>query len=144
MATGLNVSTYIEQFCRFYNNSKTMYDYYYGRVNDCDKLKCDIEHKLELGLYTDRNEMNRLNTMLRNCLKERRYYKDRVEELEPFVMLFVDDKNNRDNIAAMFRKCINQLSESLGKVRKMENYHTSRTYKPRILTDDLGVNLYDK
>ena len=82
--TGLNVSKRIEDFCNFYNEMNKSYTYYYQRVNDCDKLKCDLLHKLELGDYKDRNEKQRLLTQIERCLKDRRYYKDRVEEIEPF------------------------------------------------------------
>lgn len=135
--TGLNVSKRIEDFCNFYNEMNKSYTYYYQRVNDCDKLKCDLLHKLELGDYKDRNEKQRLLTQIERCLKDRRYYKDRVEEIEPFIHIFKDPDKSQYNKNRCAMTTINNLTNCLGQVRKMEAYHADRTYKPRILKDDL-------
>lgn len=135
--TELNVSKNIEAFTSFYANALAAYQYYYEMVNACDRLKCDILHKIELGLYADRNEEKRLQTQLKYCLKDRRYHKDRVEELEPFVMLFISKEKDRENITKSCTTAINQIRQSLGNVRRAENYHENRTYKPRILKDEL-------
>lgn len=135
--TGLNVSKRIEDFCNFYNEMNKSYTYYYQRVNDCDKLKCDLLHKLELGDYKDRNEKQRLLTQIERCLKDRRYYKDRVEEMEPFIHIFKDPDKSQDNKNRCAMTTINHITNCLGQVRKMEAYHADRTYKPRILKDEL-------
>ena len=134
--TGLNVSKRIEDFCNFYNEMNKSYTYYYQRVNDCDKLKCDLLHKLELGDYKDRNEKQRLLTQIERCLKDRRYYKDRVEEIEPFIYIFKDPDKSQDNKNRCAMTTINHITNCLGQVRKMESYHADRTYKPRILKDE--------
>ena len=134
--TGLNVSKRIEDFCNFYNEMNKSYTYYYQRVNDCDKLKCDLLHKLELGDYKDRNEKQRLLTQIERCLKDRRYYKDRVEEMEPFIHIFKDPDKSQDNKNRCAITTMNNLTNCLGQVRKMEAYHADRTYKPRILKDE--------
>ena len=134
--TGLNVSKRIEDFCNFYSEMNKSYTYYYQRVNDCDKLKCDLLHKLELGDYKDRNEKQRLLTQIERCLKDRRYYKDRVEEMEPFIHIFKDPDKSQDSKNRCAMTTINNLTNCLGQVRKMEAYHADRTYKPRILKDE--------
>ena len=137
--TGLNVSKKLSEFLSFYDAAINSYDYYFDKVNECDKLKCDLLHKIELGQYKDRNEEKRIQTQLKYCLKDRRYYKDRVEELEPFVSLFLEN-GEKENVQLIRSSVatINHLKQRLGSVRKAENYHSSRTYKPRVLKDTGG------
>ena len=133
--TGLKVSKNIEQFLNFYNEANSRYTYAYDMVNQCDKLKCDLLHKLELGQFSDRNEKRRIHTKLEQCLKDRRYYKDIVEELSPFILLFNDPDKSKVIINRTCKQTIQYMTQSLGSVRKAENYHTCRTYKPRIMKD---------
>lgn len=136
--TGLKVSKRLEDFISFYDEAINTYKYAYDMVNQCDKLKCDLLHKIELGLFEDSNEEKRIQTQLKYCLKDRRYYKDRVEELEPFVSLFLNkDKEKEMNTRANVN-CLNVIKNTLGGVRKAEDYHKERTYKPRILKDTYG------
>lgn len=133
--TGLFTSKKLADFLSFYDEAIISYKYYYDKVNECDKLKCDLLHKIELGQYEDRNEEKRIQTQLKYCLKDRRYYKDRVEELEPFVNLFLSKEKEKEQITRNCAAAINQLRQSLGNVRRAEDYHRARTYKPRILKD---------
>ncbi len=136
--TGLKVSKRIEDFNNFFDEAVNTYNYAYDMVNQCDKLKCDLLHKIELGLVEDKNEEKRIQTQLKYCLKDRRYYKDRVEELEPFVMLFLDKSKDKELVTRNNSNCVNQIKNILGSVRKAEEYHKTRTYKPRILKDTYG------
>lgn len=136
--TGLKVSKRLESFISFYDEVISAYNYAYEMVNQCDKLKCDLLHKIELGLYEDANEEKRIQTQLKYCLKDRRYYKDRVEELEPFANLFLSRDKERENITRTCSQAINHIKNTLGSVRKAEDYHRERTYKPRILKDTYG------
>ena len=136
--TGINVSRKLSDFLNFYDESINTYNYCYEKVNECDKLKCDLLHKLELGRYEDRNEEKRIQTQLKYCLRDRRYYKDRVEELEPFVSLFIGKDKDKENIVRQCSVAINYLKQGLGSVRRVEGYHKERTYKPRILKDTFG------
>jgi hypothetical protein len=136
--TGLKVSKRLEDFISFYDEAVNTYNYAYDMVNQCDKLKCDLLHKIELGLFEDKNEEKRIQTQLKYCLKDRRYYKDRVEELEPFVMLFLDKSKDKEMVTRNNSNCVNQIKNTLGNVRKAEDYHKTRTYKPRILKDTYG------
>ncbi len=137
--TGMRISQKISNFLNFYDEAVNAYKYCYEKVNECEKLECDIKHKLELGQYEDNNAEKRLYTQLKYCLRDRRYYKDRVEELEPFVLLFLDKEKDRENITRQCSAAINHIRQSLGGVRRAENYHASRTYKPRILKDEYGI-----
>lgn len=136
--TGLKVSNRLSNFIDFYDEVISAYNYAYDMVNQCDKLKCDLLHKLELGLYEDKNEEKRIQTQLKYCLKDRRYYKDRVEELEPFANLFLSKEKERENITRTCSQAINHIKNTLGSVRRAEEYHRERTYKPRILKDTYG------
>jgi len=135
--TGLNTSKKLGDFLSFYDEAVRSYNYYYDKVNECDKLKCDLLHKIELGQYEDRNEEKRIQTQLKYCLKDRRYYKDRVEELELFVNLFLSKEKEREQVVRSCTATINHLRQSLGSVRRAENYHRDRTYHPRILKDNV-------
>ena len=75
---------------------------------------------MELGCTYE--ERCRLATKLTACLKERRYYKDIIDQTQP-VMEWSNDGRN----AAAF----NQIKQMLGKVRKSEKYMETRTYRPR-------------
>ena len=135
--TGLEVSKNLSAFLNFYDEALRAYKYYYDKVNECDKLKCDLLHKIELEQYEDRNEEKRIQTQLKYCLKDRRYYKDRVEELEPFASLFLSKDKDKEQITRACTATINQMkSNCLGAIRRAENYHTQRVYKPRILKDE--------
>ena len=79
---------------------------------ELDDLKCDERSKIATKLMINR--------------KDRRYYKDRVEEFEPIVQFFDDPQN---------KKVLDKLKQVLGQVRKAENYHKDRIYIPRVLKE---------
>jgi predicted DNA-binding protein YlxM (UPF0122 family) len=93
-----------------------------GRQND---LTMDYLHKLELEDLTY-EERNRLMTKLRVNRLDRRYYKDVVEIYDPLSEFMKDPAH---------KKAIEDLKQVLGKVRKAEEYHGTRTYHPRINKD---------
>ena len=136
--TGLKISKNLENFLSFYDTAVSTYKYCFEKVNECEKLECDLKHILEMGTYADANEERRIMTQLKYCLRDRRYYKDRVEELRPFVDLFQSKEKDREQVTRAASGTINQLRQALGGVRKAENYHADRTYKPRILKDTFG------
>lgn len=133
-----SVSRQIEQFLHFYTETNNQYLTAYAKVNECDKLTQDLLHKLELdNLSTP--EKNKIATQLKYCRKDRRYWKDQVEELEPFIGLFnnigyrIGNATIDQNRIEHNKKFINLLREALGQTRKQEAYHADRTYKPRVL-----------
>lgn len=87
-----------------------------------DKLTQDLLHEIELN-GNDRQARNRAATQLRINRLDRRYYKDKAEESEP-LNDFLQDKE----VSRVMKK----LEQVLGKVRKVEAYHESRTYHPRV------------
>jgi hypothetical protein len=128
----IKVSKQLKEFLRFYNESVTAYNYCTNRLEECDKLTQDLLHKLELDKLTTVDK-NKIATQLKYCRQDRRYYKDRVEELKPFMTLF-----NGDDHSTIHNKFINKLQNALGQTRKVEEYHNNRTYNPRILKDEWG------
>ena len=133
----MKTSKNIENFLNFYDAVKRDYDIASEMVNQCDKLTQDLLHRLELESLST-NEKNKIATQLKYCRKDRRYWKDIVEELESFVTMFNQteasqaDNKKKAEVEAN-RRFINMLRETLGKTRKQESYHANRSYKPRII-----------
>lgn len=130
--TIVTVSRRLEDFLKFYDEAQRRYKEACNNVNQCDKLTQDLLHKLELDKLST-GEKNKIATQLKYCRKDRRHWKDQVEELESFIDIFNPSKTNN---AAVHVKTINLIRESLGKVRKQEAYHSNRTYKPRIIIEN--------
>lgn len=133
----MKTSKNIENFLNFYDKVKREYDIAFEMVNQCDKLTQDLLHRLELENLST-GEKNKIATQLKYCRKDRRYWKDIVEETENFVNMFNQteasnsDSKKKAEVEAN-RRFINMLRETLGKTRKQEGYHASRSYKPRII-----------
>lgn len=133
----MKTSKNIENFLNFYDAVKREYDIASEMVSQCDKLTQDLLHRLELESLST-NEKNKIATQLKYCRKDRRYWKDIVEEVESFVTMFnqteasLSDNKKKAEVEAN-RRFINMLRETLGKTRKQESYHANRTYKPRII-----------
>ena len=123
----------LENFLNFLTKVKSDYEYAMDQLKKCQDFTQDILHSLELDNLPYK-EKCKLMTKLSTCRKDRRYWKDIVEELEPIYSVFypADNLTNTKDNCARNVKTINFLRESLGKVRKVENYHSDRTYRPRI------------
>lgn len=118
-------SEYISEFLNFVAEAQTQYKFCSEEVNNQDKLTQDYLHSLELdGLKRD--ERSKLATKLAINRKDRRYYKDKVEELEPIVTFFDEPQN---------KKVLDKLTQVLGQARKVESYHKDRKYIPRVLKE---------
>jgi hypothetical protein len=111
----------IERFIKFIKQCQSDYKFHYENVGKRDKDKGDLEHQLELGSAKERGKTT---TKIVKVLKERRTSKDMVELTEP-IAKFADEN----------KKTIDQLTQVLGQIRKVEKYHGDRSYKPRIRTD---------
>ena len=115
----------ITDFLDFIKAAEGEYKHYSQLMETENKLSQDILHKLELET-TKAPERNRIATRLATCRKDRRFYKDHVEELEPIYQLVTDPK---------MKPFVEQLKQVLGQVRKQEKYHQSRTYRPKVLNN---------
>ena len=118
-------SEYISEFLNFIAEAQVQHKIYEEEVNTQDKLTQDFLHKLELG-ELKRDERSKVATKLAINRQDRRYYKDRVEELKPIVTFFEDPVS---------KKMLDKLRCVLGESRKWESYHKDRTYKPRVLKE---------
>lgn len=118
-------SEYISEFLNFVAEAQSQYRFSSEEVNNQDKLTQDYLHSLELdGLKCD--ERSKIATKLAINRKDRRYYKDRVEELESIVQFFEEPQN---------KKVLDKMKQVLGATRKVEGYHKDRNYVPRILKE---------
>lgn len=123
----LEVSTSISAFVEFKKAAESMYNYCKEQLEKANAATVDYTHKIEFAKTA--SERNKVTTAMHNMLKDRRYYKDRVEELEDFIKLFNDPK---------MKDLFNQLSNVIGLVRKQEEYHKDRKYIPRVVKDIFG------
>lgn len=135
----MKVSKQLEDFLNFYEKAKCDYTYAKEQLNKCQEYTQDILHSLELDKLSY-SERCKLMTKLTACRKDRRYWKDRVEELEPFVSIFVALDSTKSNDITRNIKVINFLREALGKTRRQENYHSDRKYTPRIFVRQSEVS----
>jgi hypothetical protein len=118
-------SEYISEFLNFISEAQSHYKFCYEEMETQDKLTQDYLHMLELDDLKC-GERSKLATKLAINRKDRRYYRDRVEELEPIVRFFEDPQS---------KKVLDKLKEVLGQTRKAENYHKNRMYIPRVLKE---------
>jgi hypothetical protein len=118
-------SEQLTNFLNFVSSARSHYAFCYEQVFMQDKLTQDYLHSLELD-NLDYKERGKIATKIVTNRKDRRYYKDRVEELEPIVTFFDDPQN---------KKVFDKLQQVLGQVRKQEEYHKDRTYIPRVLKE---------
>lgn len=105
-----------------FEQAKKDYLYSYEQAGLKDKETQDILHALELDPIT-KNERNRLATRLQRVRRERRQFKDCAEANYPIYEFMISDKG---------KSMVNLLKEVLGKTRKVEEYHRTRTYRKRV------------
>ncbi|KAK9680674.1 hypothetical protein QE152_g38965 [Popillia japonica] len=85
--TDIKNSVYISNFLDFIKEAESQYTFCTEEMKTQDKLTQDILHSIELdGLKFQ--ERGKLATKLELNRKDRRYYKDRVEEYAPVGALF--------------------------------------------------------
>lgn len=116
-------SNYLSEFLNFISKAQSHYKFCLDELSQHDERTWDFVHSYELD-ELNFNERGKLGTQFHQHLKDRRYYKDRVEELEPIITFFTEPQN---------KKVLNDLTQVLGKVRKAEGYHKHRTYIPKVL-----------
>jgi hypothetical protein len=120
-----NPSEYISEFLNFLSSVESSYNFCLAEMKRQEQLTQDYLHSLELDdlRYEERNKVA---TKLAMNRKDRRYYKDRVEEYEPIIKFLNDQKN---------KQVIKQLTQVLGEVRRQEQYHNKRFYIPKVLKE---------
>lgn len=125
MVDSKNPSEYISEFLNFLSSVESSYNFCLAEMKRQEQLTQDYLHSLELDdlRYEERNKVA---TKLAINRKDRRYYKDRVEEYEPIVKFLNEQKN---------KNVVNQLKQVLGECRRAENYHKDRFYIPKVLKE---------
>ena len=113
----------LKLFLDFIETAKADYTYCLEAMKNEDRITQDYLHSLELDGLNCR-ERSKIATKLVSNRQARRSYKDAVEELQPIVEFFEDPKN---------KAFLNSISQLLGQVRKMENYHINRFYVPKVI-----------
>lgn len=119
-------SEYLTEFLNFITDAQSHYNFCSDEMKKQEQLTQGFLHSLELDSLKC-GERSKLATKLSTNRKDRRYYKDRVEELEPIVQFFAELQN---------KKMLDKLKQVLGQVRKQEDYHKYRTYIPRVLKEN--------
>ena len=118
-------SEHISEFLNFVTEARTQHKLYSEEVAKQDKLTQDYLHSLEFdGLKCD--ERSKIATKLAINRKDRRYFKNRVEDLRPIVELFEKPQA---------KEVLNAMTKALGETRKSENYHKFGKYVPRVLKE---------
>jgi hypothetical protein len=87
-----NPSEYITEFLSFIADAQSNYNFCLDEMHKQEQLTQDYLHSLELGELKC-GERSKLATKLAINRKDRRYFKDRVEELEPIVTFFAEPSN---------------------------------------------------
>lgn len=118
-------SNYLSEFLNFITEAQSHYRFCVDEMETQDKLTQDFLHSLELDELKCK-ERSKLATQLSINRKDRRYFKDRIEELEPVVAFFEEEQN---------KKVLNNLKNVLGDIRKAERYHKNRTYIPKAIKE---------
>ena len=120
-----NPSEYITEFLNFLSSIESSYKFCLAEMKKQEQLTQDYLHSLELD-NLKYEERNKVATKLATNRKDRRYFKDRVEEYEPIVKFLNEQKN---------KNVVNQLKQVLGECRRAENYHKDRFYIPKVLKE---------
>lgn len=120
-----NPSEQLTNFLNFISAAQSHYKFCLEEMKKQEQLTQDYLHSLELDDLKC-GERSKLATKLAINRKDRRYYKDRVEELEPIINFLSEPQN---------KKVFDKLQQVLGVVRKQESYHKNRVYIPKVLKD---------
>lgn len=122
MKKGMKKSDIVTQFIQLTDVAKQISLVASDEVHRQDLLTNDFLHQLELGSAKERNK---IATQIATSRKDRRYYKDQIEEVQTLLDWMESNK-----------KALNELKQVLGKMRKTEEWHEDRVYVPRVLPAD--------
>lgn len=120
MKDELKTSYYIESFLNYISSLEKSFPFMQLEMEKKNDETQDILHEIELG-NTTYKERAKIATRLKNVRKDRRKAKDIVEEKEPLLNWYSENK-----------QAVNKLREALGATRKQEKYHNNRSYTKKI------------
>jgi len=122
----------LAEFLNFMKEVEIEYSTALSMMKKCENLECDLLHQLEIEKLSV-SDKNKLATKLRDCLRDRRYYKNIVEEDAPLANIIGD---------VDIKKTVHRLEQVLGQIRKAESYHDNRKYYPRIMKYEEYKNIW--
>lgn len=111
----------IKRFLDFVEESRRIHAVALDNMKIEEKKLQDFLHAIEFE--TNSKERSKICTKLHQSRLERRRNKDMVEELEEIVKFFQEPQH---------KKTLDQMTQLLGRVRKVEKYHADRQYYPRV------------
>lgn len=120
MAKEKLLSEHVSEFLSLMREALPDYDWCDEERSKCEMETQDILHTMELE-DLKYGERAKLATELAKIRKYRRQCKDEQEELEPIVRFMKDNK-----------PLFNKLDQLVGELRKVEKYHKTRHYYPRV------------
>lgn len=120
--TEKQVITTVEEFSTLLQNLSNNYDKYVKLLKECNDRTTDYNHKLELD-NLDYYKRAKLTTIQRKNLQNRRKYKNMIEILDPLMKW-----RTKPSAAG----AINHLNQTLVQLRKVKQYHETRSYTPRV------------
>lgn len=122
------VSDEIKRFLDFLEENRRLYEFALESMKIEDKKLQDYLHAIEFE--STAKQRSKICTNLHKSRIDRRRYKDIVEEREDLVKFLGEPQH---------KKTLDQLTQLLGRVRKVERYHRDRTYIPRVRGDDANA-----
>ena len=114
-------SKIISEFLNLLREADNICTYAEEQKNREEAKTQDIIHKMELE-NLNYKERAKLATQLTNNRRERRIYKDELEEYQGIA-----------DFAKEHKDIVRQLEQLLGQLRKVEKYHENRRYTPKVL-----------
>lgn len=115
------VSDEIKRFLDFIDESRSIHAIALDQMKTEEKKLQDFLHAIEFE--SNSKERSKICTKLHQSRIERRKNKDTVEELEEIVKFFQEPQH---------KKTLDQMTQLLGRIRKIEKYHAERQYYPRV------------
>lgn len=113
------ISEIVADFLNMIEDCQRKYEWAYEQVGIEDKRTVDLMHELEFEKSS--KERAKIATKLYKCRNDRREYKDLVQLTEKMNWW-----TERNQIG------INVLKETLGRLRREEEWQETRTYTPRV------------
>ncbi len=119
------VSEQIKSFLDFIDECRELNSMAYDGVGEEDKRHQDLMHEIEFE--DDPDKIAEIGMRIHQNRVQRRVYKDIYAVTAPVIEFARDPQN---------KKALDSARQLLGKVRKVEKYHETRVYIPRIKESD--------
>lgn len=115
-------------------NAQKNHDANLSEMRHQEDIECDLHHDLELNPH-NAVEMVQIAKSLREVLRTRRYFKDRMLCYEPLIKFMQDQQN---------AKVIGRFSQLISELKKVEAYEAKRMYMPKVINGIDGKSVQDE